>query len=152
MGLPNIYTRAIADKMISRIEMLNPESQKKWGKMDVSSMLAHCCITYEYIFNERDDKPNFLMKFILKNFIKGIVVGEKEYKQNIGTAPAFIITEKRDFNVEKSRLLNYINRVVSEGDASFQDKVSSSFGKLTANEWNNMMYKHLDHHLRQFGV
>jgi hypothetical protein len=38
------------------------------------------------------------------------------------------------------------------GADAFEGKESNSFGKLTASEWNIMMYKHLDHHLTQFGV
>jgi hypothetical protein len=152
MALPSLYDKSVTEDIINRINKLTPDSQPLWGTMDVSKMLAHCCITYEYIFEERHDKPNFLMKFMLKAFVKNAVVSETPYKHNERTGPAFIIANEREFEKEKARLLNYINKVVENGESFFRGKKSVSFDELTPAEWNNMMYKHLDHHLRQFGV
>lgn len=152
MALPSIYDAAVAEDFITRINKLTPETQPLWGKMDVARMLAHCCVTYEYIFDERHDKPSFLMKFILKALVKRKVVSEETYGKNSPTGPAFIIANAKDFEKEKARLINYVNKVLEKGPSFFQGKASNSFDVLTPTEWNNMMYKHLDHHLRQFGV
>ena len=66
MALPNIYNQTVAQDLINRINNLTPETPANWGKMNVSQMLSHSNITYEYVFDERNDHPNFLMKFILK--------------------------------------------------------------------------------------
>ena len=50
------------------------------------------------------------------------------------------------------RLIDYINRTQQLGENHFDGKESHSFGPLTKTEWNNMFYKHLDHHLAQFGA
>ena len=92
------------------------------------------------------------MKFILKIIIKPIVTNEKPYKKSSQTAPAFIITDERVFNDEKARLIDYINKVQSEGAAAFEGRESLSFGPLTSIGWNNLFYKHLNHHLSQFGA
>jgi hypothetical protein len=120
--------------------------------MNVSQMLAHCCVPYEMIFDDKQAKPNFLFRFVLKTFVKGKVVGEEPYKQGASTAPQFVITNERDFEKEKIRLINYINQMQQMGEAVFEGKESHSFGVLNKTEWNNMMYKHLNHHLCQFGV
>lgn len=101
---------------------------------------------------ERHPKPNFLMKFLLKTFVKGMVVGEKPFKKNGQTAPQFIIKDERAFETEKKRLIDYIQKTQELGRDYFDGKESVSFGKLTSQEWNNMFYKHLDHHLSQFGA
>ncbi|MCC6571767.1 MAG: DUF1569 domain-containing protein [Chitinophagales bacterium] len=152
MALPNVYDAAVAQQLIDRIHQLTPQTQPKWGKMDVARMLAHCNVTYEYVFDERNDQHNFLVKWLLRTFLKSTVTGEKPYKKNIGTAPSFIIADSKNFEQEKARLLEYIQRVVKQGAAYFEGKESSSFGAMTAAEWNNLMYKHIDHHLTQFGV
>jgi hypothetical protein len=92
------------------------------------------------------------MKLILKLFVKKTVVSETPYKHDNQTAPDFIITNDRDFDAEKQRLINYIKQTQQLGEAHFDGKESHSFGKLNKTEWNNMFYKHLDHHLQQFGV
>ena len=89
---------------------------------------------------------------MLKTFVKNAVVSEKPYKKNGKTAPQFIITDEKVFEDEKIRLINYIERTQKLGEAHFDGKENLSFGKLSKTEWNNLFYKHLDHHLTQFGV
>jgi hypothetical protein len=88
----------------------------------------------------------------MKTFVKNLVVNEKPYRKNLRTAPAFLITDRREFQYEKDRLIEFIKRTQELGANHFEDKENLSFGKLTSQEWNNMFYKHLDHHLSQFGV
>lgn len=152
MALPNIFTKSVADEVIQRINTLTPATQPQWGKMSVSQMLAHCCVTYEMAYENIHPKPNFFLSLILKTFVKNGVVNEKPYGKSLQTAPAFIIADERNFEKEKARLIGYINKTVELGEDSFEGRVSLSFGKLTKTEWNNMFYKHLDHHLTQFGV
>jgi hypothetical protein len=150
--MTNIFNKTGTAAYINRIEKLTPESRPQWGKMSVAQMLAHCNVTYEMIYDNKHPKPNAFARFLLKAFIKNIVVSEKPYKRNGQTAPAFLIKDEKQFEAEKSRLINYINKTQQLGEAHFDGKESHSFGKLTKNEWNNMMSKHLNHHLTQFGV
>ena len=152
MALPNIFSKQVADEIIQRINKLTTASQPQWGKMSVAQMLAHCCVTYEMIYENKHPAPKGLMKLMLKLLIKNIVVSETPYKHNSRTAPAFLITTEKEFNTEKARLIAYITRTQQLGEKEFDNKASLSFGKLSATEWNNMFYKHLNHHLSQFGV
>jgi Protein of unknown function (DUF1569) len=150
--MENIFTSPISSKIISRIQNLNSNTQPKWGKMSVDQMLAHCNVTYEMTFEDIHPKPNFFMSFILKTFVKKIVVNETAYKPNSSTAPQFIISGQKDFEKEKTRLISYIEKAQQLGESHFEGKESHSFGKLSSSEWNNMFIKHLNHHLSQFGV
>lgn len=152
MALPNIFTKDVAENVIRRINQLKPDTQPEWGKMNVAQMLAHCNVTYEMTYENKHPKPNFLMKLILKTFIKNVVTSEAPYKRNTRTAPAFLITDPRNFEAERKRLIDYISKTQQLGENHFDQKESHSFGKLNKEEWNNMFYKHLDHHLQQFGV
>lgn len=153
MALPDIFTKEVSEGIIDRINKLDNATAAKWGKMNVGQMLAHCSVTYEYIFDEaKYPKPKGMRKFLLKAFVKGIVTNEKGYKPGSPTAPDFIITDQRDFEREKSKLVDYIRETQSLGGSHFDGKQSHSFGVLNKTEWNNMFYKHLNHHLTQFGV
>lgn len=152
MALPNIFEKEISENTISRIEELTPETKAHWGKMHVAQMLAHCNVTYEMLFENKHKKPNGMMRLILNLFVKKTVVNEVPYKHNSQTAPQFIISDAREFEYEKGRLISYIRRTQEMGFSAFENKASHSFGVLSATEWNNMLYKHLDHHLGQFGV
>lgn len=152
MALPNIFTKEISDQIIARINKLTPTSAPLFGKMNVGQMLAHCNVAYEMIYENKHKKPNGFTKFMLKAFVKKYVVNEVAYKPNGRTAPEFLITTEKEFDVEKTRLIDYINKTQQHGETFFEQKESNSFGVLNATEWNNMFYKHLNHHLGQFAV
>ena len=152
MALSNIFNKEESNKVIQRIYGLTPNTQPQWGKMAVAQMLAHCNVTYEMMYEDIHPKPNAFVKVILKLLVKNKVVSETPYQHNGKTAPQFIIKETKNFDLEKQRLIDYINKTQALGEDHFDDRESHSFGVLTKTEWNNMLYKHINHHLTQFGV
>ena len=152
MALPSIFSAETTQEIIDRINQLQPNTQALWGKMTVDQMLAHCCVTYEMVYENKHPKPGMVGRFFLKLFVKPIVVNEKPYKKSGQTSPAFLVTNKRNFDEEKQRLIRFIQQTQTKGAAFFEGKESHSFGVLSSTEWNNMFYKHLNHHLSQFGV
>jgi len=150
--MKNIFDAQVTQEIIGRINQLTPETQPQWGKMNVVQMLAHCNVTYEMVYTDKHPKATGLKKFMLKLFVKSVVVNEKPYPKNSRTAPQFLISDERVFATEKQRLIDYINKTQQLGGAHFEGKESNSFGALTQTEWNNSFYKHLEHHLTQFGV
>ncbi|KEY19677.1 DUF1569 domain-containing protein [Kaistella antarctica] len=151
--MEDVFNSKEAQNYIDRINKLSPETNRMWGTMTVDQMLAHCNVTYEMVYEPQKHKaPGGIAKFILKNFVKSKVVGEKSYSQNSPTAPQFKINGDQDFELEKKRLIGFIQKTQQLGREAFDGKESFSFGKLKAQEWNNMFSKHLNHHLEQFGV
>jgi len=148
----NIYDQDYTNNLVSRINNLTPETKPQWGKMTVDQMLAHLNVAYDMSFTDKYTKPNTVSKFLLKLFVKKAVVGPKPYEKNGRTAPQFIISESRDFEKEKSKLIGYIEKVKDLSKDHFEGKESHSFGSLTSDEWNIMFGKHLEHHLLQFEV
>lgn len=149
---PSIYEPQTVADLKARIEKLQPDSPRRWGKMDVAQMLAHCNVAFELTYGEKEVQYNFLMKLFLKAFVKKQVVGPKPYPRNGQTAPVFVIADERDFAKEKTRLLAYLDRMQAEGATAYEGRESPSFGPMTAEEWSVQFVKHLDHHLQQFGV
>lgn len=150
--MKNIFSANDIQEIVERINMLTPQTQPQWGKMDVAQMLAHCNVTYELIYENIHAKPNAVFRWVLKTFVKSKVVGPDMYPKNGPTGPQFVIKDAKNFDKEKQRLIDYIQRTMKLGESHFEGKESHSFGTLTAKEWNTMMYKHLHHHLSQFGV
>lgn len=150
--MKNLFSPADTAETIRRVNTLTADTQPQWGKMSVGQMLAHCNVAYEMVYESKHPKPNALVKFFLKRFVKNTVVGPAPYPKNGRTAPAFLVTEPRNFEAEKQRLCDYLNKTQQLGDAHFDGLESHSFGPLTKGEWNTMFAKHLDHHLTQFGV
>ncbi len=150
--MKNLFDKTDVETTLERIENLTPQTKPQWGKMSVAQMLAHINVAYDMAFTDKYPKANGFSRFMLKLFVKKAVVGPKPYPKNGRTAPQFIISDQRDFDQEKSKLLTYMKKAQELGAAHFEQKESNSFGPLTSQEWNVMFAKHLDHHLTQFGV
>lgn len=151
--MQNVFDAKEAQQYIDRINQLTPETQRKWGKMSVSQMLAHCNIAYSLTLEpEKHKKPSFIAKFLLSRFVKPKITSEHNYKQNLPTSPVFIISNERDFEEEKKKLIGNIQRVQQLGREAFEGKEHINLGKIDAQGWNNMFANHLNHHLSQFGV
>lgn len=135
-----------------RIGKLGASTPAQWGKMDVAQMLAHNNVAFEMGLTDKHKAVNPIMRFMLNLMVKSAVVGPKPYPKNGRTAPAFKISDPRVFDAEKSRLLDFIDQAHGLGPGHFEGLASPSFGPLSSAEWSTLFYKHLDHHLKQFGV
>jgi len=150
--MKNIFNTNDVAETIARIKRLTPDTQAQWGKMNVAQMLAHCCVAYDMVYTDKYPKPGAFKKFIVKLLAKNAVVGPKPYPKNGRTAPEFVIADERNFETEKANLIEHLTKTQELGTDYFHNKESHSFGPLTKDEWNVLFYKHLDHHLTQFGV
>ena len=152
MPLENIFNASTTESCIARLEKLTAETKPQWGKMNAPQMLAHLNVPYDMTYVEINPKFNVMTKLLLKWFVKPGVVGEKPYKKNSRTAPVFFVEGDRDFELEKSRLIENIKKTEQLGKDHFEGRDYVSFGKMTATEWSNLFYKHLDHHFTQFDI
>jgi hypothetical protein len=152
MALPSVYSSKTTEETLSRLNKLSAQTQPLWGKMNASQMLAHLNVTYDLAYEKINPSVSFFNKLMMKLFVKKIIVSEKKYPQNSRTAPVFIISNERDFEKEKALYIKNINDTEKKGSIYFEGKENSSMGKLTAIEWNNMFYKHTNHHFEQFGI
>ncbi len=150
--MKDIFDAAVVDEQVVRINNLSPETRPLWGKMTVDQMLAHVNVPYVMVYENTIPRPNWFMRQVLRLIVKNKVVGPAPYARNTPTAPVFKMTGTKDFASEKVKLIAYLRRVQRDGATVFGGKESASFGPLTVAEWNVMFYKHLDHHLTQFGV
>lgn len=150
--MPSIFNTEELNSLLTRMNQLQATTQPVWGKLDAAKMLAHCCVAYEQALEGKGEKAKGLKKILLTWLVKPIVVSDKPYKKNSRTAPEFLVADARQFETEKERLSHYLIQTANLGEKHFDGKESNSFGKLSALEWNQLFWKHLDHHLRQFGV
>ncbi len=149
MEIKNLFDAEAKQEIINRINQLTPQSQRKWGKMDVAQMLAHVQIPMGVALGTTTVKGNWLMKLILPMF-KKMLYDEKSWKQGLPTDKTFIMTGlDKNFENEKSLLLEKINRFTESNMINEKHPV---FGKLTKEQWSKATWKHIDHHLKQFGA
>ena len=150
--MKNLFEPARAEEVKERLARLRPESARQWGKMSPTQALAHCSTAMEWAVGDRL-APRMFLGRILGGMIKPKVVGNDEpMRRNSPTVPTLVVADERDLAKERERLRALLDRFAAAGPAGCTKHPHSFFGRLTPEEWAILMYKHLDHHLRQFGV
>lgn len=140
------------EKVKQRLGALRPDSPRQWGKMSAPQMLAHCAIGLETAVGDRRP-PRMFIGRILGGMVKSRELGtDAPFRRNSPTAPFMMIADEREFESERSRLRALIDRFAAGGAPGCTSHPHTFFGKLTPDEWGVLMYKHLDHHFRQFSA
>jgi Protein of unknown function (DUF1569) len=149
MEIKNLFDPEIKQEIINRVNKLTAQSDRKWGKMDVAQMLAHVQLPIKIAYGTHQPKGSFLLRLIGPLF-KSKLWDNQPYKQSLPTDPSFVMTGfEKNFEKEKAALLDLVNRF---NEATVVGEKHPVFGKMTKENWSKATWKHIDHHLRQFGV
>ena len=151
--MKNMFEMATADEVRGRVGKLTPDSEKLWGKMTPAQMLEHCSRSLEWAVGDSVPPKLALPVRILGKVIKPMALGgDRPMRPNSPTAPDLLVKGTPDFDAGRARLIALVDRFVAGGSAGCTKLPHSFFGKMTGDEWGVLVYKHMDHHLRQFGV
>jgi hypothetical protein len=112
-------------------------------------MLKHCSMWEEMVLGKTMYKQSFIGKLFGKMALKGMLKDDSHVKKNMPTVPGFIITGTGDVEAEKAK---WISLIKEEENFSNHNFVHPFFGKMTKEQIGCFAYKHIDHHLRQFGA
>ena len=149
MEVKNLFDPGVKQEIIVRIQKLTPESKALWGKMNVGQMLAHLQVPIGVADGTQKLKRTFFGR-IVGPMVKQILYNDKPFKRNLPTDPSFVMVRSdKDFETEKQKLLVIVNNF---SEATIVNETHTFFGKLTREQWSKGTWKHLDHHLQQFGV
>ena len=150
--MKNMYDAATLQEVKGRVTQLSPNNQRQWGTMGAAQALAHCSASMEWAVGDRVP-PRMFVGQIIGRIIKPMVLKDGEpMRRNSPTSKDLIIQGDRDLAAEQVRLCGLIDRFAASGPNGCTRHPHSFFGKMTPDEWAILMYKHLDHHLRQFGA
>ena len=149
--MKNLFEREAVDEVLTRIEALQPTTQRQWGKMDVAQMMAHCSAALDLAAG-RLILPRLLIGRLIGPFVKPIYTNEKPFSRGNPTDPKLVVSDRRDFMREQEQLKRYVRLFHEGGEAQVTKHPHPFFGALAPQDWSRGMYKHLDHHLRQFGA
>ena len=147
--MKSFFEEGVYEEVKSRIEKLTKDTKANLGKMNTGQMLHHCQMPLNIILEKEDYdvKPNWLVNLLFKKSM----YSDKLWRKNLPTAPGFKIQDEKDFDKEHSHILNLLDELNAQKERE-DWQPHPAFGKLTKEQWGKMQYKHLDHHLRQFGV
>ena len=148
--MSNVLDAEHRQPLLDRIALLTSKSQAAWGEMDVAQMLRHCQVPLEIAVGERSMKRG-LLGLLFGGLFKRKVLAKEPFGRDLPTAPSFKVTDERELDKERTSLVALIKTFVDRGPAGLATK-HPFFGPMTPDEWAMLQWKHLDHHLRQFGV
>jgi hypothetical protein len=150
--MKNLFEPARVEEVKGRVARLRPDSQRLWGKMNAAQTVAHCSASLEWAVGDRIP-PRLFLGRIIGRIIKPLALGnDQPFRRNSPTTKDLVVQDERDLGAERERLCALIDRFAAAGPKGCTKNPHSFFGRLTPEEWATLMYKHLDHHLRQFGV
>jgi hypothetical protein len=150
--MKNLFEAATAKEVKERIAKLGPSCQRQWGKMTAPQAMAHCSAAMEWAVGDSVAPRMFVGRILGPMFKSMVLKDEKPMGRNAPTAKSLVVADERDLGKERERLCALIERFAVSGPQYCTKNPHTFFGRMTPEEWATLMYKHVDHHLRQFGV
>ena len=145
--MKSVLDQTTRDELINRIYLINEHSTAQWGEMNVYQMLKHCILWEEMLLGKKQYPQSFLGRLFGKIALKSMLK-EEPIKPNLPTVPSFKIAGNGDVAVAKAEWINLLTEHSRHENCGFTHPF---FGKLTGQQAGYVAFKHIDHHLRQFG-
>jgi hypothetical protein len=150
--MKNLYDASDLDSLKTRITSLKPESSRQWGKMTPAQALAHCSLGVQMATGELRPRRKLIGRILGPVVKPKLVGGDQPMRRNSPTAEVLMPPNDPDFAAEQAKLIDLLDRFSAAGPQACTSHPHVFFGPMTPGEWAILMYKHVDHHLRQFGA
>ncbi|MFA6275115.1 MAG: DUF1569 domain-containing protein [Pedobacter sp.] len=147
--MKSLFNTQEREEIIKRIQSINENSERQWGKMLPSQMLLHAQAPIKVSIGELKLHRNLIF-MILGPIIKKKLMKEEPFEKNLPTHKSFVVNFDPNLEAEKQNLINLINKFNAQKDnLAIKHPI---FGKMSTQQWDVLLWKHTDHHLRQFGA
>lgn len=147
--MTSLWDAGARQELHRRLKRLNPHSQRRWGRLSVEQMLAHVAAGLRMATGELPvkPKPGPLRRWPLNR----LVIHWLPWPKGAPTAPELLAREPEELEREKAALTALIEQV-AERRAKTDGVEHPAFGRLSEKDWGALGYRHIDHHLKQFGL
>jgi hypothetical protein len=134
--------------LIQRLQRVHPNADPAWGTLNAPRMLCHVADQMRIALGDVSSKP--VHTFATRTLLKTLVVntGFAPPRGKIKTAPEMLMSKPAAWEADLAACVELAERV-GTGSAH---AVHPTFGPLSPEQWGRLCWKHLDHHLVQFGV
>ena len=149
--MKTIFDREAHDELQRRLEMISADSKREWGKMSPSQAMEHCARALDVAIGRTEMKQALIGK-LFSRFAWKKFMGEAPMPKNSLTGPTLIVKGEPDFDTTLMRLRECITALHEAGEPGAEGRIHGFFGRLSGKQWGELQYKHVDHHLKQFGL
>lgn len=147
--MKTIFDKETRDEFITRINSLTNKNTAQWGKMNVYQMTKHCSSREEMIQENHQFKRAFVGRIFGRIALKSVLKNDAPLIKNSPTIPELVMSGNGDIAAEKEKWKSRINNYTNYPHSFY---LHPFFGKMTKEQIGFFVYKHGDHHLRQFGA
>jgi len=146
--MKTIWDAETRAELMARMNRLKPDTPPQWGKMNAAQMVGHCTDPMRAAMGEMRvaDKKTFF-RFAP---MRWLVIYKMPWPKGAPTAPEFIHQGPEDLQENLALLKSTLDRFAIHRKNGFH--AHAAFGTLTDKDWGCLTWRHLDHHLRQFGL
>ncbi len=150
--MKNIFEQQTVNELTARINNLSGNEQAQWGKMNLYQMLVHCADNEEMMTLVRNFKPVWIGKIFGKMSLKANIKNDNPLKPNSPTHPDLKPTGVGNIEEQKQRWINTLAQYPTKTEEDYANFKHPFYGKMNTDQISRWVYKHVDHHLTQFGV
>lgn len=148
--MKTLWDPAARRELCDRLTRLTPAATRRWGTMSAPHMVAHLVDSMRMAIGDIPvASKNLPLRFTP---IKQLIIYCLPFPKGAPTAPELVSRLPADWPSECATLLTLIDRFADRSRSAPGWPDHPAFGKLTGNSWGVLAYRHIDHHLRQFGV
>lgn len=148
--MKSVYDNSTREELIHRIHSLNPQQQAQWGRMNTFQMLKHCTLCEDMMQGKMKIKRVLIGRLIGPMILKKALKDETPFAKNSPTSP-LLKTVGASGDIEQQKK-EWIGRIEEYAGYHSPDFIHPFFGPMTKEQIGLFVYKHADHHLRQFGA
>ncbi len=136
------------EALLQRFRCLNPESRPEWGSLTAPRMVCHLADALRVALGELParDGSNLLSRSLVRWLV--VHTGLQPPPGRIATAPEMLTSQPTSWADDCRTFENLVGRLAGGAELARHP----FFGPLSRREWGLLSWKHIDHHLRQFGV
>ncbi|HEX3127305.1 MAG TPA: DinB family protein [Thermoanaerobaculia bacterium] len=143
------------DRLLSRLARLTLDSQRRWGTLTPAEMLCHLGDAGDAVLGLRvtpgpkpDVKPSRILMWLA---VWSPIHWPKGAETRAGSDPKKLGTRPGDFEQDRERVVSGLRAMAAAAPGSLLP-VHFRFGPMTVKGWQRWAWRHVDHHLRQFGL
>lgn len=145
--MQSVLDSSYASTLKSRVQKLKPDSARRWGKMSIDQMLQHVNRGLEMALGRRTAAP---AKTPLPPTLMRMIVLNMPWPKGAPTLPELLVTVPCSFEAEQTQCVRLIDEISAKTvKEPWPDH--AAFGTMSGTQWSQLMAKHVDHHLKQFG-
>lgn len=151
MPFPDAFNPAVTADLLRRLASLQASAQPRWDAYDAAWMVRHCAETYEVASAPQPELP-LLKRLLNRTYLRWRVTSAWPFREDAPGPAKPVAADPAALEAARTRLTLLIRAAHGLAPGQMEGRPHPLHGRLSARQWSALYWKHLDHHLRQFGV